>query len=421
MSDVNKEIEEMAEAMEKSTDTPQESLFKTLRELGAKGIKEKLMAKSEDGTPLLSDEEREVLKDALVEMKKAASPSMDDNYQAKYVRGDVYKDTIIQEDKADDDQDEKLVKPANAKMKHQGDNAPEGIEGQVIKAKKDNDGDEGKEKKMGQKITDAVDEMAEDEAKEEVKDHEKKMHKKGMKKANAAIDNSKDSKTKADDVPCPMDAKDKKKPKVMGKNYNMKKSKEELLEMKKSIETELESEGVEVTPELVKGKMKALLMEEKQSDDDLEKLQSKKDRGDKARPEDLKVEKENKAAQDKVNDMGQGKMKKAMGWADENALLAANTGGRNHHFSVNGYYNAALEKAEKPAEETVKKSQSEKMDVNDLIEKSMDQSREQNITSQLLTVRDQYVKPKFMKSFADNEIAQALGLTEEEAKKILGE
>ena len=127
-------------------------------------------------------------------MKKAASPSMDDNYQAKYVKGDVYKDTVIQEDKADDDADEKLVKPANAKMKHQGDNNPEGFEGQVIK---------GSKKQMKQ--------IAEKEAKEEVDDHNKEMHKDDVKKADDNIKISDDSKATADEVPCPMDSKNKKK------------------------------------------------------------------------------------------------------------------------------------------------------------------------------------------------------------------
>lgn len=501
MSDVNKEIDEVAGAMEKSTETPKDALFKTLLELGADGIKEKLIAKSQDGTPLLSDEERTVLVDALTEMKKAKSPSMDADYQAKYVRGNVYKDTIIQEDKADDDADERLVKPANAKMKHQGDNQPEGFEGQVIKAHEDSKEDA---KQMKQ--------IADKEAKEEVKDHNKKMHKDDIKKAKEetdellkglfpemasmdakseyketkddvfrkikrcaeaikdmkehsytiarevkdipeakevfekryssklrelknlakeynsmkkAIDISKDAKATADEVPCPMDSKDKNKPKVMGKNYDMEKMKK----MKKSIEDEFKAAGTEITPELVKGEMKKRLLKEEDQLGNDETEKAPKARGDKSRPEALKVEKENDAAQKKVNDLGQGKMKKAMGWAGSQALLAANTGGRNHNFSVNGYYDEALKKAEeanKPAEETLAKAEgdtkeeSKPMDINDIIEKSLDQTRDENIADQLMAVRDAHVNPKFVKSFSDNEIADALGLTEEEAKKILG-
>ncbi len=479
MPNINQEIENMASAMEKSTETPKDQLFKTLKDLGSEGIKAKLVAKSEDGTSLLSDDEKVVLKDALEEIKKgnckcancdcvdctcteemkkggpgsgkrslsgkvppsfepgqrsgrdvhsgtkyktstseqsaieintilnpkkdqesraeqrkreearkvnkAASPSMDDSYQAKYVQGNVYRDTIIQEDKADDDQDEKMVKPGNAKINHQGDNNPEGIEGQVIKAK------------------DAIDIAGDaDET------------------ADGAVNKIKKK--------CDM-----KKPAVMGKNYGTEKNydMDKMKKMKKSIEDEMKAEGIEPTLELVKGKMKALLMEEKQSEDNMDDMQNDKTRGDKSRPEALKVEKENKAAQDKVNDLNQGKMKKAMGWADQNALLAANTGGRNHNFSINNYYEEVLTKAkakeEKPKEEVLAKSEDaakeepKPLDTNDFIEKSMDCTQDEVISDARLLINKAIVKGRFTKSFQENEIAQALGLTGEEAKKILGE
>ena len=388
MSTVNEEIDHMAEVMEKSTETPQEQLFKTLKDLGAEAIKAKLVAKSEDGQPLLSTDEKIVLKGALEEMKKAASPSMDANYQANYVQGNIV-DTIIQEDKADDDQDEKLVQASNSGVKHQGDNAPEKFEGQVIKAKDPID------------IADDADETA-DESVGKVK------------------------KT------------DGKKPKVMGKtydmekNYGMKKSKEDLLEMKKSIEAEMTKAGEEITPDLVKAKMKKLLKEESQNEDKLDDMQNETTRGSKENPDATNSGKDNKAAQDNVNKLNQGKMKKSVDWADKNHLLKARTGGRNHHFSINDYYDDVLAKAEGPKEEpkeTLAKSEGSKeetevaktLDSNDYIEKSMDCTQDEVMCDARLLINKAQIEGTFTKSFQDNEIAQALGLSEEEAKKILGE
>lgn len=357
MDEINKEIEQMAEKMEKSQKDPVETLKQTVRSLGPEGLKKAI--------PNLSDDEKVLLKDVLEDMNKAVE--MDDAYAAKFVEGNI-NDTKIQEDKADDDADEKLVKPEAANHNHQGDVTPEGREGQIIKAKD-----------------------CKDEAKKEVKEHEDKMHKDGKKKMEKC---------------------------------DMKKS--ELLEVKAEAEEILKSEGAEITDELVKSKMKELikgrmLKEEEQSEDKLEDMHKDKDRGDKARPEALKVEKENKDAQDKVDKLDQGKMKKAI-FAGENDLLKARTGGRNHHFSVNGYYDQVIADAEKPAEE-IKKSETpeENYDLNDLIEKDMTKSWGQIQTENGLAKSQEAQNGKLVKSFQDNDIASALGLTEDQAKKILGE
>src|SRR4051812_25390310 len=98
MSDINKEIEAVSQDLAKSNQDPKAALFETIRTLGPAGIRAKL--------PTLEKSEQELLVGALEEMKKAVE--MDANYAAKYVQGKVT-DTIIQEDKADDNQDEKLV------------------------------------------------------------------------------------------------------------------------------------------------------------------------------------------------------------------------------------------------------------------------------------------------------------------------
>lgn len=121
MSDINKEIEETAEKMEKSTKT----LREVLQEMGPEEIKKSLNS--------LSIEEKEALFNELMEMKKAKAVAMDDKYDPKIREGKL-KDTVYYESEVDDDKDEELVKEEAAKQKQQGDNSPESIEGQVIKS-----------------------------------------------------------------------------------------------------------------------------------------------------------------------------------------------------------------------------------------------------------------------------------------------
>ena len=466
MSDINEQIEEMADAMEKATN-PKAQLFETIKKLGPEGIREKLLAKSEDGTPLLSDEDRVILKDALEEMNKAVS--MDDAYQAKYVEGNI-NDTKLQEDKADDDQDEQLVKPAAATINHQGDVSPEGREGQVIKGKMKN-------KAMGDKDIDIADDAEEtaDEAVGKVKTNGQKkprvMGDKMKKTGNVAksLDERVEEIEKAggmhkmmykmcekgyskDQIMSKMckAGDDKKKMgamidaamaehnKKMHAGEKMKKKGDHKMEktygtMEKSVDKE-ETVGSD--------KDDVMMNKEENQNGDTDKAVQGADRGDKSRPKDLKVEEENKEAQDSVNDLKQGQqsqMRKAV-WDDGNALLKSGRGGQNFHFNVNNYYDDALAKAnpEKPEEqepealekseqdqkEEVKKAEpkQEKFDINDLIAKSMDKPRHDVINDSLLAVKDDHTKDKFVrKSFGDNEIAEALGLSEEEAKKILGE
>ena len=357
-SKIEQEIENLSKSMEAASMTPKEQLITTINELGPEGLRAKM--------PELSKSEQAMLKDVLEDMKKAKSPAMDANYAASYVRGNV-NDTILQEDKADDDQDEKLVDPKNAKMNNQGDNSPEGFEGQVIK---------------GCDVKD----VAKKEAKEEVESHEKEMHKKDVKKS-IEID---------------------------GQEIDLE-------ELKTQAEEVLKSEGVEeLTAELVKGKMKAMLAEEKQSGDAPEMNESTRAKKEKM-PDQIEEAEANKMAQDKVDDMNQGGMKKSVVWEDENALLKANTGGRNHHFSVNSYYDEALSKSETTTKEEVLEKSDKEYDLNDLIEKDMDTTWSDLETTQNIAKSIVDQNGTLQKSFEDNEIAAALGLSEEEAKKILGE
>lgn len=425
MSKIDQEIEQMAENLEKSQ-SPEElekSLEDTIVELGPEGLRKAL--------PTLSVEERKLLSEKLGEMKKAVE--MDDEYQAKYVEGNI-NDTELQEDKADDDQDEKLVKPEAAKQNHQG-TPTEGWSGQVVKSKEELlelvKADDDMMYKMVYKMCDKG--MSRDKMM-------KMCMSKGMEegKVSSMIDRA------------------------------MKEHKEKMHKMKKS-----EEEPVEKAD-------KKMLKEEDQLSDTDEATEGKA-RGDKKRPKELKVDEENKAAQDKVDDLGQAckeptkmkkseelakgdakkwakkilgegmtvdeamkeapdemrddilkelrmmkeakkGMKKSVSWAGENALLKANTGGRNFHYSVNKLYEE-LEKAMqvKPEEELKKSEGDSEEDVNDIIAKGADVTQKDIEVYAGLKKSLEAQSGKLVKSFEDNEIAQTLGLTEEEAKKILGE
>lgn len=364
MSDINNEIEQVAGELEKSNKTPKEVLFETIRTLGAEGVRAKL--------PTLEKSEQELLLSALQEMKKANS--MDAEYQAKFVQGKIT-DTKIQEDKADDDQDEKLVKPENATISHQGTPTP-GWEGQVIKGK----------------------EMSKDAAKDKLMQMEEKEH--GTKDPKKLVEaETKEHKMKKGEQ---MDEqlKDAKKKVKSGDKDKMK---EGLKEMKKALELKMP----EASPELIKGEMKKLLAEEDQDGDAPEMNEA------------TRAKKENVPALDLGKDNKKNMTKSAV-WGGENDLLKAMTQGRNHHFSMDEYIDAVLTSAAKPAEE-IKKSNPAKEDLNDVIAKGGDRKSGHFETEELMKENKKKQNGKVTKSFADNEIAQALGLTEEEAKKILGE
>lgn len=125
MDKIEQEIEKMAEKLTKASQTDKDKLFSVIKSLGKDGLKARL--------PFLSDEDKEVLKAAIQEMSLQKAVSMEPQAAAaKFVQGKIT-DTIIQEDKADDNVDETLVKPEAANFDHQG-TPTDGWEGQVIKA-----------------------------------------------------------------------------------------------------------------------------------------------------------------------------------------------------------------------------------------------------------------------------------------------
>lgn len=436
--DIAKEIDEMAEKMTKSID-PKEVLFETITNLGPEGLRARL--------PFLSDDEKFVLKSAIEEMtlKKAKSVEFDKEAQgAKHIQGNIM-DTVIQEEVGNDDADEKLVKPEAAKHSHQG-NSVEGWEGQVIKAEeyppapgKDIKEEEkeqeiatnrvgkykqGKDMKKSfegvseETILKAICKMCEQgKKKEEIeerleskagmpKEKAKKLMEKAMKMQEAAMKiaamEEKEHGTKNPKKLVEDEAKE------------QKAKKEEMKTMKKSDHDS--------------GK---ILAEEDQLGDTDQMTEESKDLGDDSQD----PAKANKQAQASVNNM-KVEMKKSVSWAPEDRLLKANTQGRNFTFNVADFVEEMLKaeekmKAKKDGEEQAEDEEKEKMakmpmmkmkksEINDLIEKSMDKSQNQEDSAARLAAQSPQTG-RLVKSFNETtDLAALLGLSEEEAKKILG-
>lgn len=379
MSEINKQIEEMAEKMEKSSTDPKESLFTVIKSLGKEGLKQKLAT--------LSDDEKTVLKAALEEMTLKKAVSFDDVYQAKFVQGKVT-DTVIQEDKADDDQDEKLVKPAAAKIDHQG-TPTEGWSGQVIKS-----------------IEAQLDEVVE-KAMEKCKDDKmvmKKLKEKGMDegKVQGALDKYK---MKKDGVK-----------KSEGEDLEKGKAREEAKE--KIMSMEEKEHGTKDPKKLVDAEKKEHAM--KKSDDEIEKAKMNKEEDQVGDAPELTGGKQmaKKTAAPDIEDNAKANKKnmtKSTSWAEHN-LLKANTGGRNFHFNVEEFITETLKNEPK---EEVKKADDK--DLNEIISKGGDRNWDQVNADARSEASKKKQNGKLVKSFSDEDLREAMGLSEEDYKKMIGE
>lgn len=378
MDEINKQIEEMAEKMEKSVTDPKEKLHALIKSLGKEGLKAKLAT--------LSDEDKEVLKATLEEMTLKKAVAFDDVYAAKMIQGKVV-DTIIQEDIASDDADEKLMKPAAAKHNHQG-GPVDGWEGQVIKSLEEN---------IDQVIEKAMEKCNDD------KMVMKKLKEKGMDegKVQGALDKYKMKKNmkKSEDDEIEkgkMKAKmseDEAKDKIMAmeqKEHGTKNPKklvdaEKKEHMKKAVQTEIEPKEVD-------------------QNGDAPDLEGGKQMAKKSPAPNLELGKDNKK-----------NMTKSVTWDDDQRLLKANTLGRNFTFNVEQFIEETIKNEPK---ETVTKSETKKEDINDLIQKGSDRNWDQVNEER----RQSAVKTNgtLVKSFDDAALAEAMGMSVEEMKKILG-
>jgi hypothetical protein len=391
VDEITKEIEAMAEKLSKSVEDPKETLFKTIQALGKDGIRARLAS--------LSPEEKGLLKAALEEMnlKKSKSVEMDKEAQgAKVIQGNIM-DTIIQEEVADDDADEKLVKPEAAKHSHQG-NSVDGWDGQVIKAegtpvqKKDMKAEEKQQESEAEKVGTG---------------------KKGkpMKKSSIELV---EQMNKSEDILV----------KAIERMSERGMDKETI---KKNLESVgVDSEKIEKAMKKDEAKKKIMAMEEKEhgTKDPKKLVDAEKKENDK---KDMKKSEEVVVAAEITE------VKKSIEWTPENALLKANTFGRNFHFNVGDFVESMLkadEEAKKarkdgkePKEDKEEKEPKEmkKSDINDLIEKSQDRSWFQEDMTKSLTEADGKRSANLVKSFDEvADMATLLGISVEDAKKILG-
>lgn len=428
MSDINKEMDEMADKMVKSAD-PKAVLKSTIEEIGVEGLKKAM--------PNLDEEQKELLKSVLEEIKiekGAKAVSMDDVYDGDKKFITVNKMGVEEED-GSDDEDEKLVKPEASTITHQGDISPEGREGQVIKSedldKVINEQLEKSYKACGackeytkacKACGDANNMMkSEDEyempKKEAIKEHERLVN-------VLESDSHKDDKKEA--------KKQKKELKDMKKSEETTMTKEQLIALKDEVVKSYEDAGLSYNEELIKSEMKKRLLKEedqvKQPD-----ATAGKTKADKAAPEDIKPAKDADTKADDVKvkkseseaegEEAPEKIQKSVVYDSPNKRLLANTGGRNHHFSINNYYDEALRKsAAGESTEDLKKSEGEEETadgINDLIEKGLDMGSDECKTEQIFKSQNkgEYVA----KSFSDEDMVEAMNLSEEDAKKVLGE
>lgn len=387
--ELNKEIDELAQKMTKSTVTDEEAkkaLFDTLMELGPDGLKK--------AVPNLTDAQKELLKACLEDLAKTAKkpeeqmtkaePKVEDEKTPKQTMTDSNKMRTEALSGSDDEDEKKLMDAKNANHSNQGGpkDKPEGWEGQVIKS--EDKEKEGKEKMSEKKPMDKLMQIEEAEHNKDI-DGDGKIAEK------------------------------------MEKQKKMKKALEEIVALakaKKMTKEQVIKAIKDSGEDLEKAKQK-LLKEEDQSEfkpqDESQKEKIPEDKGD------LEIKAQQKADDVKV-------VKKSVVWNPKNTI-GANTLGRNTHYDVDEFIIKSEEQKQDIIKkgayfndtqgETLKKSEGQKADINDLIEKGMDYSTDE--IKRIEGVRDHKVEGKLVKSFHDRDIAIALGMSEEEYKKLMGE
>lgn len=157
--------------------------------LGPEGLKKAL--------PNLDENQVEMIKSILEEMKAEKSEALEKaskvpqkaseaDAPAATVTAGKIEDTVIQEDKTGDDDDEKIVKEKNKSVKHQGDDSPVGKEGQVVKS---------------EEMDEAIKEEKKEAKKKEAKvEPEKKVNLPGVKKGCGEVKKSDEDLEKGDVV-----------------------------------------------------------------------------------------------------------------------------------------------------------------------------------------------------------------------------
>lgn len=169
MNDINKEIEEMSEKMEtthQDTEFSAEIIKSTIRQLGAEGLKKAL--------PTLSDEQKELLKSVIEDMKKGKNdlePKVNTTESGNELENEKHEFTGHDEELADE-----AKKRDQQKVRQQGGVPIEGWEGQEI-------GEEPKKSEMPSNPSDVKlpaimkSEMSKEDASKKIMAMEEKEHK----------------------------------------------------------------------------------------------------------------------------------------------------------------------------------------------------------------------------------------------------
>lgn len=423
MPNIELEMAELAEKLEKSAQPESqgvsneyEVLVDTIMTLGPEGLKK--------AAPNLTDNQKQLLKSVLERMQKAQAVSMD----SKMPKGGIKVRQNQSEEvtsKKHDEEDEELVMEQAAEHKHQGDNSPEGFEGQVIKAKK-SDKEEAEELKK--RAPKGVDPAKHERCVKEVKEQG---HSVGSAHAicTSSMKKSEETEMKFDEKTLS---------EMIGRmqERGLEKSKCFDALLKKGHEQGQVEQAWAAAEELSKAKKmkKAEKEKEKESPKEEAKEEAREDAAEKIMEMEAKqhgtkdpkklVEAEKKEKQ------AEGKMKKSIVWQSKtNDLLKASTRrGQNCHYSVEEY----LLKSEAEQAETIKKggylndaaaseelAKSRRTSLNDMIEKKLDRSSDQ--VRDLVQLKKSAPKGAFtVQSYNLAEMAASLNMPIEEAAKVLG-
>lgn len=402
---IDVEITNLAEQMVKSVTDSKQLLFDTMMNLGPENLKKAVEA--------LSPEEMELFKSCVAEFQKAKEVSQEITPKKTETKA---ADMKAESQTGSDDEDEKkLMDEKNAEHPHQGGpkDKPEGWDGQVIKSEEPEVEMPAKEAiKEHKRLVNVLESDSKKDDKAEAKKQKKELkeYQAEMKKSD---DKAVDKLIQIEEAEHNKDINgDGKIAEKLEKEKKMKKSLEEIVELAKSLGMSKEEVSKAIKEanedlELVKGKMK-----EKFAEQGMKLQEPPKEEKQEEKPEDKKEK----------------KMEKSINWNFKSSI-SANTLGRNTHWDVDSY----IEKSEAEKQEIIKKggyfgetqgetlekSESKKVDINDLIEKGQDYSTEE--IKRIEGIRDHKVEGKIVKSFHDEDIARALGMSEEEYKKLMGE
>lgn len=354
---LNKAISEVGSELEKGMQM--EELLETIKKLGKEGLKKAL--------PSLSDSQKVLLNEVLIKATDLTKPSqMSDNKTPQKAKEPVTKDVANSEEGVDE-ADEKLMSDENKTQDHQGggDSKPEGWQGQVIKSE------------------------AREDAKEKIMAMEEKEH--GTKDPKKLVEDEKEE---------------------HAKKKEMKKSEPEIEGLEKS---EIMSKMVERMRKRGMERTKCMdAMKKKGYDHEVaHKLWGEQDEAEKAMTAaEAAVVDAPKKDEPKAKEAPK-KMEKSVVWGDPQAALRANTLGRNAHYSVSDEIvksHARVESLRKSGEtfhdgvsETLHKSESGKLDLNEMLAKSEDRSENQ-MRDQAATLKQSQTT---VQSFSEDDFMKA--------------